>query len=170
MIPQQLKAIGRSAPLDTPAWQPPMLRPISCCGNPRQQLDKVWLELSLTAADLITWAQALCCTGALAHCEPATFCYRMCSVASRLTRHGRTWRLHLDRDWPWAGHLATAFARLRAAPGPPEQPHPSLPPEQRRNTPRPRRENTHARPPDRPLPAPSKIGNGSAHRLVNDRG
>jgi CRISPR/Cas system-associated endoribonuclease Cas2 len=40
------------------------------------------------------------------------------SVAARLIRTGRTWRLRLDRDWPWATHLATAFNRIRAAPWP----------------------------------------------------
>jgi DDE family transposase len=80
--------------------------------------NKVWLELCLTAADLLTWAQALCFTGELARCEPATFRYRICAVAARLTRSGRSWRLHLDRDWPWATHLAVAFARLKAAPWP----------------------------------------------------
>jgi len=31
---------------------------------------------------------------------------------------GRTWRLRIDIDWPWATHLATAFTRLRQAPWP----------------------------------------------------
>lgn len=53
-----------------------------------------------------------------AHCEPATFRDQMCSVAGRLTRHGRTWLLHLDRTWPRATHLTPAFARLRTAPWP----------------------------------------------------
>jgi hypothetical protein len=80
--------------------------------------NKVWLELSLTAADLLTWTQALCLTGELAHCEPATLRYRLLHVAARLTRSGRRWHLKIDQDWPWATHLATAFARLRAAPWP----------------------------------------------------
>ena len=82
------------------------------------QQNKTWLELCLTAADLLTWTQALCFTGDLARCEPATFRYRICAIAARLTRSGRSWRLHLDRDWPWATHLATAFNRLRTAPWP----------------------------------------------------
>lgn len=80
--------------------------------------NQVWLELSLTAADLISWAQALCFTGELARCEPATFRYRICAIAGRLTRSGRHTRLHLDQDWPWATQLATAFNRLRTAPWP----------------------------------------------------
>jgi hypothetical protein len=81
-------------------------------------LNKVWLELCLTAADLLTWTQALCFTDDLARCEPATYRYRICAIAARLTRSARTWHLHLDQDWPWATHLATAFAKLRAAPWP----------------------------------------------------
>jgi hypothetical protein len=82
------------------------------------QQNKVWLELSLAAADLLSWAQALCFTGDLARCEPATFRYRINSTAARITRTARAWHLHLDQDWPWATHLATAFAKLRAAPWP----------------------------------------------------
>ena len=63
-------------------------------------------------------SQALCFTGELARCEPATFRYRICAIAGRLTRSGRHTRLHLAQDWPWATHLATAFDRLRAAPWP----------------------------------------------------
>jgi hypothetical protein len=80
--------------------------------------NECWLELCLTAADLITWSQALCFTGELARCEPATFRYRVCSIAGRLTRRSRTSHLQLDRDWPWAKDLARAFDRLRAAPWP----------------------------------------------------
>jgi hypothetical protein len=82
------------------------------------QLNKVWLELVLTAGDLMSWMQALCLDGDLAHCEPATLRYRMLHIAARLVRTGRRWHLKIDKDWPWATHLATAFARLRAAPWP----------------------------------------------------
>jgi hypothetical protein len=91
------------------------LRNLPCRGY---QQNKAWLELSLAAADLLTWAQALCFSGGLARCEPAAFRYRVLGMAARLIRTGRTWRLKLDQDWPWATHLATAFARLRAAPWP----------------------------------------------------
>lgn len=77
-----------------------------------------WLELALTAGDLIAWSQALCFTGSLAKAEPATFRYRLLHMAAKLTRTGRTWQLRLDRDWPWATALEQAFNRLRAAPWP----------------------------------------------------
>jgi hypothetical protein len=80
--------------------------------------NKAWLELALTAADLLTWAQALCFTGDLTRAEPATFRYRICALAGKITRTARVTTLHLDRDWPWAQQLATAFTRLRTAPWP----------------------------------------------------
>jgi hypothetical protein len=77
-----------------------------------------WLELALTAADLLTWTQALCFTGTLVRTEPATFRYQALHVAGQLVRTARGRRLRLDTDWPWAHQLATAFDRLRAAPWP----------------------------------------------------
>jgi hypothetical protein len=91
------------------------LRNLPCRGFAE---NRVWLELSLTAADLLTWTQALCFTGELARCEPAAFRYRICGIAGRLARSSRRATLHLDRDWPWTRQLAEAFARLRAAPWP----------------------------------------------------
>jgi hypothetical protein len=77
-----------------------------------------WLELALTAADLLTWSQALCFTGTLAHVEPATFRYQVLHTAGRLVHTARGWHLRLDQDWPWVHELAVAFGRLRAAPWP----------------------------------------------------
>jgi hypothetical protein len=91
------------------------LRNLPCRGYAE---NKAWLELALTAADLLTWTQALCFTGDLARAEPATFRYRICAIAAKLTRTARVPTLHLDRDWPWAHHLANAFTRLRTAPWP----------------------------------------------------
>lgn len=91
------------------------LRKLPCKGY---QQNKVWLELALAAADLLTWMQALCLDGDLARCEPAALRYRLLHVAARLIYSARRWHLKIDRDWPWAGDLATAFARLRAAPWP----------------------------------------------------
>ncbi|MGH2668642.1 MAG: IS1380 family transposase, partial [bacterium] len=88
------------------------LRNLPCRGY---AMNKVWLELALTGADLLTWAQALCFSGDLARCEPAAFRYRICAIAAKLTRTARVLTLHLDREWPWATQLATAFTRLRTA-------------------------------------------------------
>ena len=43
------------------------LRNLPCRGY---EQNRVWLELALTAADLLTWTQALCLDGDLARCEP----------------------------------------------------------------------------------------------------
>jgi hypothetical protein len=91
------------------------LRNLPCRGY---EQNKVWLELSLAAADLLTWTQALCFNGHLARCEPAAFRYRICAVAAKLVRTGRSRQLRLDQDWPWTRQLQDAFIRLRAAPWP----------------------------------------------------
>jgi hypothetical protein len=91
------------------------LRNLPCKGY---AMNQVWLELALAAADLLTWMQKICLDGDLARCEPAALRYRLLHVAARLVHTGRRRHLKIDRDWPWATHLTTAFARLRAAPWP----------------------------------------------------
>jgi hypothetical protein len=78
----------------------------------------VWLELSLIAQDLIAWSQRLCLTGELAICEPKALRYRLLHTAGRLSFHARRAVLRLPANWPWAGELAAAFARLRGLPSP----------------------------------------------------
>jgi Transposase DDE domain group 1 len=80
--------------------------------------NRAWLELALTAADLSTWAQALCFTGELRKVEPKRLRYRVLHIAGRLIRTGRRLILRLDQNWPWAKALARAFTRLREAPWP----------------------------------------------------
>jgi hypothetical protein len=78
--------------------------------------NQTWLELSLIAQDLLCWIRLLCLDGAMAVAEPKRLRHRLLHTAGRLTRHGRRTRLRLQADWPWAGTLAAAFARLRAIP------------------------------------------------------
>jgi len=73
----------------------------------------VWLEIVLIAQDLIAWTQALCLTGKLARAEPKALRFMLLDMAGRLVRGGRTANLRLQEDWPWAGALVRAFARLR---------------------------------------------------------
>ena len=73
----------------------------------------VWLELVLIAQDLIAWTQGLCLTGKLAKAEPKALRYMLLHVAGRLVRGGGTVNLRIQEDWPWAAHLARAFATLR---------------------------------------------------------
>jgi len=80
--------------------------------------NRAWVELALAAADLTTWAQALCFTGTLRRLEPKRLRYRVLHVAGRLITTGRRQILRLDRNWPWATDLAAAFNRLRTTPWP----------------------------------------------------
>ena len=74
----------------------------------------------MLAVDLIAWAQTILLHNhpTLTRAEPKTLRYRLLHVAGRLTRGGRRLRLRLDRRWPWAAELATAFARCAALPQP----------------------------------------------------
>jgi len=78
----------------------------------------VWLEISLIAQDLIAWTQHLALDDDLAICEPKTLRYRLLHTAGRLAFHARRATLRLQRTWPWANTLATAFARLASLPPP----------------------------------------------------
>ena len=49
-------------------------------------VNTVWLELSLTAIDLLAWTRFLLLDGELATAEPKKLRYRLLHVAARLTR------------------------------------------------------------------------------------
>jgi Transposase DDE domain group 1 len=81
-------------------------------------INTAWLELALTAIDLIAWTQMLLLNGELATAEPKKLRYRLLHVAARLTRTGRRTRLRIATSWPWATDLAAAFTHLAALPRP----------------------------------------------------
>lgn len=54
------------------------------------QVDAAWLELSLTAIDLLAWTRALLLNGELATAEPKKLRYRLVHAAARITRGGAT--------------------------------------------------------------------------------
>ncbi|WSC10672.1 IS1380 family transposase [Streptomyces scopuliridis] len=81
-------------------------------------VNAVWLELSLTATDLLAWMRVLLLDGELATAEPKKLRYRLLHVAARLTRGGRSLRLRISATWPWKHELATAFHRLATLPRP----------------------------------------------------
>jgi hypothetical protein len=81
-------------------------------------INAAWVELALTAADLIAWTQTTLLDGELARAEPATLRYRLLHVAARITRGQRRLFVRIDSAWPWREQLATAFARLHALPQP----------------------------------------------------
>ena len=81
------------------------------------QSNAAWLEIALAAADLVAWAQLIGFTDTpqLARCEINAFRYRVLHVAARITRGARQLRLRIDATWRWAGAIATAWQRIRAA-------------------------------------------------------
>jgi hypothetical protein len=81
-------------------------------------MNQVWLELVLIAHNLLSWTKTLLLGGALAKAAPKRLRHRLLHVAGRLAFHGRRARLRLQRDWRWAGELASAFAKLEALPAP----------------------------------------------------
>jgi hypothetical protein len=81
-------------------------------------INSVWLELALTAADLIAWTQTILLHGDLARCEPKMLRYRLLHVAARITRGQRRVFVRIAEHWPWRFELAAAFARLAALPQP----------------------------------------------------
>lgn len=76
-----------------------------------------WLEIILTAADLVTWTRLIGFTAdrALARAEIGTFRYRVLHVAARITHGARQVRLRIDATWRWAAIIATAWQRIRTA-------------------------------------------------------
>ena len=88
-------------------------------------VNAAWLQLALTACDLIAWTQTTLLDGDLAVCEPKALRYRLMHVAARLTRGQRHLRLRIPEHWPWRAELTAAFARLaalrsRCGPDPPQ--------------------------------------------------
>lgn len=75
-----------------------------------------WLTLVGIAQTLVCWAQALLLDGDLAVAEPKTLRYRLWHTAGRIIHHARRVIVRIDRAWPWAADLVTAFGRLRALP------------------------------------------------------
>jgi hypothetical protein len=65
-------------------------------------INQVWLELALTAADLLAWTQTLLLANApeLAKAEWKTIRYRLLHTAARITRTGRRVFLRLQKGWP----------------------------------------------------------------------
>jgi Transposase DDE domain group 1 len=71
-----------------------------------------WMEMVLTAADLLTWTQRLCFTGDLARCEPRTLRYRILHIAARVIHTARRVELRLPANWPWSPQLFRGYTRL----------------------------------------------------------
>ena len=75
-------------------------------------INAVWLQLALTATDLIAWTQTTLLHGQLALVEAKLLRYRLLHTAARIVRHGRQTLIKIAAGWPWAAELAAAFTRL----------------------------------------------------------
>ena len=80
--------------------------------------NQVWLWLVQLAQDLVAWTGQLCLAEQARAWELKRLRYRLLHQSGRIARHARRTILRLSRDWPWAGQLAAAFARLQALPAP----------------------------------------------------
>ncbi|SMQ14406.1 Transposase DDE domain group 1 [Streptomyces sp. Ag82_O1-12] len=81
-------------------------------------INAAWLELALTAVDLLAWTQVLLLDGELASAEPKKLRYRLLHAAARITRGGRRLYLRISATWPWRDELVRAFVRLATLPRP----------------------------------------------------
>ena len=80
------------------------------------QANAAWLELALTAHDILVWTQQLLLDGEHAISEPKRLRYRILHVAGQIIRHARRTTLHIPSDWPWASAILRAFEQLQALP------------------------------------------------------
>lgn len=79
-------------------------------------INRVWLQLSLTAHDLLAWTRLLALNGDLAKAEPKRLRHCLLHTAARLTHTGRQRTAKLSDDWPWTPNLITAFDRVHNLP------------------------------------------------------
>ena len=73
-----------------------------------------WLAVQVIAHNLARWTARIGLGQGIVTTK--TLRRRLFSLAGRLTRSARRWRLHLPARWPWAIPFANALARLRTIP------------------------------------------------------
>jgi len=74
-----------------------------------------WTVLGALAHNLLRWTQLIGLPNSTVRAA-RTMRRRLITIAGRLTRHGRSWTLHLPARWPWQGDYLAALARIRALP------------------------------------------------------
>jgi Transposase DDE domain group 1 len=74
-----------------------------------------WTVLGALAHNLLRWTQLIGLPDTTVRAA-RTLRRRLLTIAGRLTRHRRTWTLHLPARWPWQGDYLAALARIRALP------------------------------------------------------
>jgi hypothetical protein len=76
--------------------------------------NQIWCEIVALACELLAWMQMLAFTGPARRWEPKRLRLRIFTCAGRIVRGGRRLRLRLAANWPWAGDITAAYARLHA--------------------------------------------------------
>ena len=74
-----------------------------------------WTVLGALAHNLLRWTQLIGLPDSTVRAA-RTLRRRLLQIAGRLTRHGRSWTLHLPARWPWQGDYLDALNRIRALP------------------------------------------------------
>lgn len=74
-----------------------------------------WTVLGALAHNLLRWTQLIGLPNSSVRAA-RTLRRRLLTIAGRLTRHGRSWTLHLPARWPWQGDYLAALARIRTLP------------------------------------------------------
>ncbi len=74
-----------------------------------------WTVLGALAHNLLRWTQLIGLPDSTVRAA-RTLRRQLLHIAGRLTRHGRSWTLHLPARWPWQGDYLAALARIRALP------------------------------------------------------
>jgi len=75
-------------------------------------INTAWLQLVLTAHDLLAWTRTLILDGDLATAEPKRLRYCVFHTAGQIVTTGRQRFCRLSSAWPWTPDLVDAFARL----------------------------------------------------------
>ena len=74
-----------------------------------------WTVLGALAHNLLRWTQLIGLPNSTVRAA-RTLRRRLITITGRLTRHGRSWTLHLPARWPWQGDYIAALARICALP------------------------------------------------------
>jgi hypothetical protein len=74
-----------------------------------------WAVLGALAHNLLRWTQLIGLPETTVRAA-RTLRRRWLQIPGRLTRHGRSWTLHLPARWPWHGNYLDALERIRALP------------------------------------------------------
>nr|WSX75603.1 transposase [Streptomyces sp. NBC_00899] len=82
----------------------------------RTAQNRIWLEITQIALDLLAWMPMLALTGKARLWEPRRLRLRLFTTAGQLVTTGRRRILRLARHWPWTPHITAALDRLTHLP------------------------------------------------------